>query len=531
MSRLVWHLAWHDLRATRLLASLWLAAVALEIAFVVLGPIESFGARADDTLSLVFEFTRWLGPALLTTLVVQRDPLSDPAAFWRTRPIPRVVLWLSKMASVVVLVAVVPAAVLALGLSSVGVPGLTALRHARDLAIDHATIACAAALVAVPTRSLAHAVSAAVGGLIGLFVGGALLDALRPTGMMMWPQLSSEVWLAAGLAGGTAITALHYLTQRHRLARGLTVLLAAFGVIGPAFGVTTVSPLADQVLPLAADAGTVTLGPEAEWGVVSTSERVDARFSTRIQASSSSPDTFFTPTGATVTLHLASGPALVREAVIESPWAEQALATPADPPFANLRALLGVASLTLPAGMRASTRPRMVLPVSPATRDEMQATGVRLTADVTLLEQGLDAAARVAARPGAMTPTRNGRLRVSGWSARPGELVVDLHWVGYSAPGGMPVLVAADGRRAILGRVDESERQAFVRPARRTVNLAGVRLALGSARERLTFPMPSASAAVGDAAWRDATLVLIESGQRTRSRRVRIDIDGVGRAR
>lgn len=530
MIRQIRHLAWYDLWATRLLASLWLAVVALEIAFVVLGPIASFDARADDTLSLVFECTRWLGPVLLTTLIVQRDPLSDPAAFWRTRPIPRVALWLSKMASVVVLVAVVPAAVLALGLWGVGVPGLIAVRHARDLALDHAAIACAAALVAVPTRSLAHAITAAVAGLIGLFVAAALLDALRPTGLALWPQPSSDAWLAAGLVGTTAITALHYLTQRHRLARGLTVLLATCGVIGPAFGVTHV-PLADQVLPLAANAGTVTLGPETEWRVVSTGERDDPRFSTRIQVSSASPGSFFVPTGVTATLHLASRRAVVEQATVESPWADQALATPADAPYANLRALLGVTSLTLPAGMRASTRPRLVLPVSPAIRDEMQAAGARLTADVTLLEHHLDETARVTATPGAMAATRDGRLRVSERSTVPGELVVDVHWVGVSSPGGMAVLVTADGRRGIVGHVAQTEPRAFARSARRRVNLAGLRLSLGSVCERLTFPMPAASAAAGDASWRDATLILIDSGERTRRRRVPIEVDGVGLAR
>lgn len=530
MIRLVRHLTWHDLRATRLLVLLWLAVVALEIAFVVWTPLASVAeARSDDSLTFVLELTRWLGAAVLTAVIVQRDPLGDPSAFWRTRPIAPTVLWLSKLTSLALVAVIVPALLMAWMLWAVGVDLASAVGYAVRLGVDHAAVVGAALLVAAPTRSLAQAITATFVTLIALVVGMAMLETIRSP-QPLWTAPSTKVSIAIAVAAVLAITHMQYRTQRRGLALGLPATAVALAVIVSAFGASPHAIAEDVTLePLPAGTVSIVLGPDAVWGRAEPGQLADDRFATSIQARNAASDTFYVPTGVSATILLSSGQVPVPAAKIETLWSEREPASLDDAPYRNLRALLGVNTMTLPPYLRQSTVPRLILPVPRATRGEMEAGRGRLAAEVVLAEHRLEAMATLAAVEGATAPTVAGRMRVVGLSSRPGELVVDLHSIGTGIAGAMSVLVSADRTRAVLvdGQVAPTSDS---RPSnRRRLSMGGFLLTLTSTGERVTFPMPAGSAAMREEAWQGATLVLVQRYSTLRSRRVTLTLDGIGR--
>lgn len=527
--RLVWHLTKHDLRATRLLASVWLAVVTLEIVVVIWSPVAVIiSDRSDDAVAMVFDLARWLGAAMLTTLIVQRDPLGDPTAFWRTRPIAPVLLWLSKMTSIVLLPVAAPMLVMAVALWLAGVSPAVAARYATNLGLDHSMIVAATLLVAVPTRSTAQAVTAAFATLVSLVVGSAVLDAMRPPRATLWTLPPPDVALVLCLTAVIAITGLHYLTQRRRLALLSSVGFVAVTMAVNMFGASPASGAVDGASAgRPAGAVTVTLGPDGEWRSGAPGQEQYERFSTSIRATAATPDRFYLPIGVTATIHVAAGPVPVPTATIETSWDGRPPPSLDDTPYRNLRQLTGVETLVLPPVTRGSAA-RLELPVPDAARGEMQDGRGHLSAVVVLTEHRLSMGASLATIGGATAETAAGRMRVIAVQSVPGYLAIDLHSIGPGAAGAMPVLVSADRRRGILAEGDL--RRGAVPPSEpRSVSMGGWRLSLTSRRERLHFQVPAAVAAMRQGAWQGATVAVVDARGTGRVLRATLDVDGIGR--
>lgn len=527
--RLVWHLAKHDLRATRLLAASWLVVVLLGFTHLTLGPVSGVsGYRTDEFVSLLLEFSRLFGVALLATVIVQRDPLDDPCAFWRTRPIPRVVLWLSKMVATAGLTALLPALLLAAALWSVGVAGGAAPRLGADLAVDHLAVAAAALLIAVPTRSVAQAISGAfaAAAAIALLVGA--LETLRPLHLGLWPEPSGAQLATVGMLAAAAITATHYLSLRRRLAMSLSAVVTALLIVVPSFAVDVPVARTDEALTPSASDVSVTLGPDVSWRKASPGEDDEDRFSTSVRVDSTALDAYFMPTDVTGVLRLATRSVAVGRADIDTTRTARTPATSDDVPYRSMRTLVGARTLMVPPGELAVSPAWLVLPVTRAVAGEMEAGEAHLSAALLLEEHRLEALALVPATTGATVNTRAGRLRIAGMHALPGELAVDVSWIGTVPWNHSYVLVSADGQRAVVGRTGIPPGTPDGASSFSRVSTAGWRLSLTSIRERLVFALPAAGVQPVDGAWRGATVHVI-TGSDVGRRRVEIEVDGIGR--
>lgn len=525
--RLARHLAVYDLRAVRRLAAAWMAL--LLVGFVLIGHRPAwlvFGYRVDELTSFLLTFSRLFGVALLVAVIVQRDPLDDPSAFWRTRPIPRVVLWSSKMVATGAVTVLMPAALLAVTLWSAGLAAGLALGSAADLAVDHAAVAAAALLIAVPTRSIAQAIAGAFVVAASLMLLAGVLGAV-PSLPQVLPRLSTDQLLGAGTVAALAVTATHYLTLRRRLALSLSVALAGLLVV-PSLGVPDPSTPADDAVPPVTSGAVVTLGPEGSWRKASLGEEDEDRFSTSVRVTTAAPDTYVVPTQSAAVLRLPSRTIAVDRATIDTRPMVSTPATVDDAPYANVRALLGVSTVLLPPAETVWTRRQLVLPVTRAAAQEMEAGAAHLSATLTVSEYRLTVVGHLPVTTGAMVNTRWARLRIARVATVPGDVVVDAEWLG-SVPRGLTyVLVSGDKRRASIGRTGMLPSSLVETRGPGRVAMAGWRLSLTSVRERVAFALPAATAQLTDGAWRGATLHVIETTGAGR-RRVAVEADGVGR--
>ncbi len=484
-ARLVCHLAWYDLRATRGPILVWLALVALDLAVIVLGPGDVQDEVDRVPIDLFLELGRVLGAAVVTVAIVHRDPLVDVAAFWRTRPIPRITLWASKWVSVLTLVVVAPAMILGVALLAAGLQPGDAARGAMDLAFDHLGVAAVGMALAAPTRSLSQAVIVALAAAVLLISAGMLIDPLLPSWLDYRPAPAPAVAAAVAITLVGLLTALHYVTLRRRLVVGLTsgaALVIVFMMAGgtPFFPRIRPPAPASLVAPGSVEA-TLKHGGEL-WQPNGTTADANHAFAAAMDVRSADPSLIFVPRLGRTTLHLAGRDAAVWTSVDEHRPGQRPMATATDTPFAQVSALAGLPPIT-PPGRTNVPANEVSFHLLPSAFAALQAgtasASVAIDFDVHQLQPLFTLPVDVGAT--AMVP--GGRVRVVSVSVRKTEVHVQLHWLQSSQPPGPPAVLFDPGRRwAVAGGTWSARRSA-----------TGWWLDLDSTRQSLTFPLPSAA--------------------------------------
>lgn len=506
-----------DLRRTRVLALSWLALVGMEVGFMAL-PWSAVDAPSVGYAMLAFELVRYVGIVVVAVRVIQRDPACDPQAAWR-RTTPPLTLALAKITSTVLLGAVAPALVLASGLSLAGLPAAAAWRRAADLAADHAVVVSAAWLVAVPTRTALQALMAAVVALAAWVGGLYMFEEMRPHGLRLWMQPPLEVGMASAVATSMVLTTWMYVTRRRAVAIAIAVVCVAIGTVVSAFGGSAlVAALNADPPALSDDVATITVqGPGAwreEWPGSST-----ALLSVPVRASSPRADRYFEPTDVWALLEAPSGQ-VTEEARLESARPVPRPASDADAPYANVRAVLGVSTLTLPPDTRAADA-HVVMTAPAAFRGAVEAQGGRLAAYIDVLEHRLDTSLRVPPIAGARATLGASRVAVTRVSRSGTEIAISLHWLGSTSGGVLPVLQSSGGQRALLGTSNVGTR-IFIH-GHRVARMRGWKLRLTAAGERVTFDDPEAAGIV------EPSLILVADVLVGRRRSALIEAEPVGR--
>ena len=192
-----------------------------------------------------------LSTALATAVLVQADLPSDDRAFWRTRPIPPLALASSKLATLLLLFVVAPAALDAGRLLAYGAPLEAIAAAAVQVAVGANYVILPAWGLALITRTLPRFVVAAVAAVLAslltasaalywaevwsLGVGNTIAHGLRQV-LLDWQGAGSRGWWSGlGITVvAAAILAWHY--QHHRAARTATaaVMLLAVARLLPA---------------------------------------------------------------------------------------------------------------------------------------------------------------------------------------------------------------------------------------------------------------------------------------------------------
>lgn len=504
-----------DLRRTRVLAASWLALVAAEVAFMA-SPWSAAAALVGYAM-LGFEFVRYLGIVVVATRVVQRDPACDPQAPWR-QATPPLTLCLGKVASTLLLGALAPALVLALGLGLAGVPAAGALRRAADLAADHTVVVSAAWLIAVPTRTGFQAFAAAVVSLTAWSGSLYVTDEMLPRGVDLWMRPSLEVAMASAVAASLVITVWLYVTRRRVVAIAAAVVCAAIGMTASTFGASArIAALNADPPDLPDDVATVTVQAPGAWREEWPGSHT-ALFSTAVRASGPRADRYFEPTDVSALLEAPSG-VVTEEARLERARLVPRPASADEVPYANVRMELGVSTLMLPPETQAA-EDHVVLQASEAFRDAVQARGGRLAAYVDLLEHRLDTRLRLPPTAGAQAALGASRVAVTEVSRSGTDVTLTLHWLG-SAGGGLPVLVSGNGQKALLGTSNIGGGP-FVHGLR-AARMRGWKLCLMASGERVTFASPEGAGIV------DPTMVLVGDVLVGRWRSALIEVPGLGR--
>ena len=226
------HLVWHDARALRMPLLVWAGILALQIAAVAVGPVlvGPIAKETDINAGQGAIVMRLAMTVILTALILQRDTAVGTTAFWLTRPISRVAMWASKLASITGWCLLLPS-VLAWGLFVVlGLSAGSAWQAASQLLFEQVLLVAYAIIAASVTATLAHFVVTGLAGFAAAYVltltARAWRDAL-PYITLPWPNAILQAWSLAVVGGALAVSAHQYLTRR----RARTWLLAGMCLV------------------------------------------------------------------------------------------------------------------------------------------------------------------------------------------------------------------------------------------------------------------------------------------------------------
>jgi hypothetical protein len=168
---LVRHLVWHDVCAQRyplIVFAAYLLGECVRLAFGTPWLLPSTGGE----LGVVWmPLLRLLLTAALTVLVVQQDSLVGTSAFWRTRPLARGMLLVSKTTTLVIGLVLMPGLMHAAAWAFLRLYGWDVWRATSGLMIEQALIVLLAAMAAILTPTPTYAVVAGVAGvtMVSLF--------------------------------------------------------------------------------------------------------------------------------------------------------------------------------------------------------------------------------------------------------------------------------------------------------------------------------------------------------------------------
>jgi hypothetical protein len=237
MAKLVRHLVAHTIGSLKPFVWAWLAVLAYQTWALWMGPDDpSLPPAPGLDLAVSGLILRIALTVVFATQVVFRHPLVGTTAFWQTRPIPRSALLLSTLATVALVLVVVPF-VWFLGVSLwFGLDAGTALRAALVIATEQLVASGLALAVASVTRNLAQGIVVSIAIVVGTYLTPWLLFSRVPMRRQYLTPFTLEsaesavaivVTLVALIV--VAVTAHQHLTLRTRRTRmliaGLVVVL------------------------------------------------------------------------------------------------------------------------------------------------------------------------------------------------------------------------------------------------------------------------------------------------------------------
>jgi hypothetical protein len=176
---LAWHVTKKDLRALRDLTIMWVLATLAQTLLRTVWPPLSMTLAVDDTrwveaLRSALPFMRMLLFALIVAKLVHADPLVSTDAFWLTRPIARPVLFVSKLLTISLVLAVPAVLGQVAPMIAYGVPPLDLMRLLSENALYFNAGVMAVFAAAALTPNLRSLTVWAVG-LFLLLAGAAIL--------------------------------------------------------------------------------------------------------------------------------------------------------------------------------------------------------------------------------------------------------------------------------------------------------------------------------------------------------------------
>jgi len=238
----VLHLIRFDALARRVPLALWAAVLVIEGAFFYFGPFETpalpeFG-RVTATLGLTM--VRMLVSVVIIALLVHADPTVGTTAFWRSRPISRPALLLSKLVSAVLWLVVLPGFVTTLVLLLLGMNLADASAGGVITGYEQLVFVSMALALAIVTKDLVQFIVAAALGL-GIVIG--FNQAILPAAFSAWPALRTSLTylpradVAPVIIGLVAIVAVYqYLTLRRRYSIAMLAFAIVFASVAPRLG-------------------------------------------------------------------------------------------------------------------------------------------------------------------------------------------------------------------------------------------------------------------------------------------------------
>jgi hypothetical protein len=233
------HLIWFDLKATRNLILVWGLVLVVQAVLLAVGPDRVVADTLGNSVGWDFGMlaVRVGVTIAIAVALVQYDPLVGTTAFWRTRPASRIALMTSKLLTMLIVLAVLPALVVGLLLLYLGLMPFDALAGATTVAVEQIGTVGLTLPLAMITASLAHFAIAAA----GTFAYTWLLARIcLPALFYWWPGLAVNLggWampLAVGaLPLGVILVVLNqYLTLRTKRSVAIivvAVLLAMYAI-------------------------------------------------------------------------------------------------------------------------------------------------------------------------------------------------------------------------------------------------------------------------------------------------------------
>jgi hypothetical protein len=224
--RVTWHIFKKDFRSARWLLLAWILFAVIDAVSRVVTPRLSLsgeisGAAAGMWMALLW-LVNWLFLLAFVAHHIQAEPLVGTTAFWLTRPVPRMALFQSKLAGLLLFI-ILPGLAAEAGLLTVfHVPIATTAEALLELTLSSVLLILVLAFAASITSSTIRLLQLVVGTLIGSFVLLMTIALLAPTditpiqpaGIPFDP--TPEVILIIALVIGFAIALWYHYAFRRR---------------------------------------------------------------------------------------------------------------------------------------------------------------------------------------------------------------------------------------------------------------------------------------------------------------------------
>jgi hypothetical protein len=445
MIRAARHLVAHDCRRFWLPIVMFAAAVIGEAVLVVWWPAGPTPIRRSFVLVPWGSILRTLLGGIVAALCVQSDSLVGTSAFWRTRPISRSTMLLSKTLTVTGLLVVLPGLVAGLVWHVIGLAPADCLAVAGSVMLEQAMVVLLAAMAASVTPNFTYLVIAGVAGvtMVSLFNSVAL-----PMLVTTWPMVGTTltgfrpaVYLGVLFAIGIPAVVNQFITMRE-WRTAILVALALFGSTAAA----RLWPPEPRALDAAPDLRTfnpsevtlaVTPGTQQRWEIRDRRagrDNHEAHYGAELTARG--------PSGAVLWLKQVDARLLLSDRTVGSVL--EVIGTPirADQPRGSDPAMPSLARAFAPAALLPSSGPSKQLPHAalvsvPASIDRGHA-GERavLTANVGMTATRYTIAGVVPARAGELLRIPGTAARITAVSVTGRQVLIRLD-AGVVAPSGV----------------------------------------------------------------------------------------------
>ncbi len=228
--RLVWHIIWKDIRRLHWLLVLWGGVILLQFAAwrVAGGDLKVGGELGVVDFVVALWVLHLVIAWLLVPQLLQDDPVRDPRAAWRTRPISGGRLLAAKIGGMLLMLGLWPSVMTVLWWVEFGFGPGEIVRAVAVNTVGMIMFTGLALMVAVLTDSFARFIAWSLVVVVAVILGGLLLAVGMPVegeGAVSAAILLTRASLAGGVvyAVVVAVVAVQFLTRRAVLARGIAI--------------------------------------------------------------------------------------------------------------------------------------------------------------------------------------------------------------------------------------------------------------------------------------------------------------------